>query len=316
MNRMLKATTVAALCSTVAGTGYVGVAQAAGHGGGSARTTVQVNHADHRGHADSFVGEKRIRVEGHSVNVSCSGRQTGHKPVVMLVAGYGDGLDAMADLQKTLSAKNRVCSYDRLGEGKSDKPEGPQSLKDTGRILTGVIDRVAGDSPVVLAGHSLGGLIAGRYAPEHRDRVKGLVLMDATSPTMTADITREIPANATGDSADLRAGTVATMRGENQENLATPDGPVRSAGWIPTEVLRHGQQYLAEFPTYGPAIEAGWTRAQYKWAAISHRSTVRVAEDSGHYIYVDRKDMAVKSIQRVAAEVTQQNSGRWGHAGR
>ncbi|WP_030383547.1 MULTISPECIES: hypothetical protein, partial [unclassified Streptomyces] len=65
--------------------------------------------------------------------------------MVVLVAGLGDGLDKMADLQKTLGAKNRVCSYDRLGEGESDKPEGPQSMADTGRILTGVINRVAGD---------------------------------------------------------------------------------------------------------------------------------------------------------------------------
>jgi pimeloyl-ACP methyl ester carboxylesterase len=38
---------------------------------------------------------------------------------------------------------------------------------------------VAGHRPVVLAGHSLGGLIAARYAPAHRDRVASPVLMDA-----------------------------------------------------------------------------------------------------------------------------------------
>ena len=319
MNRMLKATAVAALCCTVASTGYMGVAQAAGNDGGADGGTVRATHATHATHAgrvDSFVGEKKIGVGGHSVNVSCSGRQSGRKPVVMLVAGLGDGLDAMADLQKTLSAKNRVCSYDRLGEGRSDKPEGPQSMADTGRVLTGVINRVAGDSPVVLAGHSLGGLIAARYAPDHRDKVKGLVLMDATSSTTTADVTRVIPESATGDAADLRAQTVAVMQGQNPENLVVPDGKVRSAGWIPTQVIRHGQQYLAQFPTYGPQLEADWTKGQYAWTAVSHRSTVRVAENSGHYIYVDRKDLAVKSIQRVAAEVTQRNGGWWGHEGR
>ncbi|WP_030383546.1 MULTISPECIES: alpha/beta fold hydrolase, partial [unclassified Streptomyces] len=84
-------------------------------------------------------------------------------------------------------------------------------MADTGRILTGVINRVAGDSPVVLAGHSLGGLIAARYAPDHRDKVKGLVLMDATSSTTSADVTRVIPESATGDAGDLRAQTVAVM---------------------------------------------------------------------------------------------------------
>jgi pimeloyl-ACP methyl ester carboxylesterase len=319
MNRMLKATALAALLCTVAGTGYAGAAQAGGSDGNDGLGAVSAAWAGHTGHAhrgDSFVGEKKISVDGHAVNVSCSGEPGGRKPVVVLVAGLGDGLDKLADLQKTLGAKNRVCSYDRLGEGKSDRPEGPQSLADTGRVLTGVINRVAGDSPVVLAGHSLGGLIAARYAPDHRDKVKGLVLMDATSPTTSADVTRVIPESATGDAGDLRAQTVAVMQGQNPENLVVPDGKVRSAGWIPTQVIRHGQQYLAQFPTYGPALERDWTKGQYAWTAVSGRSTIRVAEGSGHYIYVDRKDIAVKAIQRVAGQVTQRDGGRWGHTGR
>jgi pimeloyl-ACP methyl ester carboxylesterase len=322
MNRMLKATAVAALFCTVAGAGYAGVAQARGNDGlglaGAAFTTHKAASTTHKGHtnrADPFVGEMKINVRGHSVNVSCSGRYSARKPVVVLVAGLGDGLDKMADLQKTLSAKNRVCSYDRLGEGKSDKPEGPQSLADTGRVLTGVINRVAGDAPVVLAGHSLGGLIAARYTPDHTDKVKGLVLMDATTPTNGADVSAAIPESATGDAADLRAQTLAVAQGQNPENLVIPDGKVRSAGWIPAQVIRHGQPYLAQFPVYGPTLEADWTKGQYAWTAVSHRSTIRVAENSGHYIYVDRKDIAVDAIQQVVAQATPRHGGWWSHLG-
>ncbi|MEK8145115.1 alpha/beta fold hydrolase [Streptomyces sp. M10(2022)] len=41
-------------------------------------------------------------------------------------------------------------------------------MNDSGKILTSVLDRLAGDRPVVLAGHSLGGYIAARYAPTTR----------------------------------------------------------------------------------------------------------------------------------------------------
>jgi len=173
-------------------------------------------------------------------------------------------------------------------------------------VLTAVIDRVAGDAPVVLAGHSLGGLLAARYAPEHQDRVKGLVLMDATSPTQSADLTEEVPDSATGLAADLRAQTLAALQGENPEQLVVPDGEVRSAGDIPVEVIQHGKQYLAAVPEYGPALERAWSEGQQKWLTISSRSNLSTATDSEHHIYLDQPDLAVRAVQRIAAEAAQQ----------
>ncbi|MDI6521197.1 alpha/beta fold hydrolase [Streptomyces coelicoflavus] len=102
------------------------------------------------------------------------------------MSGGGEGPDDMAPLQKTLSKVDRVCVYDRLGEGKSDKPAlvTLQTMDDTGALE--VLDRLAGDRPVVLAGHSLGSYIDARYAPDHTDRVKGLVLLNATAHTSPA----------------------------------------------------------------------------------------------------------------------------------
>lgn len=244
----------------------------------------------------------KVQVDGRSVNVACAGERAGDRPVIILLHGGGDGLDKLADLQKTLSDKDMVCSYDRLGAGASDKPAGPQTLDDSGRVLTAVIDRVAGDAPVVLAGHSLGGLIAARYAPDHQDRVAGLILMDATSPTQTADLETQVPDSATGVAADLKAQTIAVLAGENPELLTVPDGEVRSAGDIPVEVIQHGKPYLAAVPEYGPAMEQAWAEGQRKWLAVSSRGNLSTAADSEHYIYVDEPEVAVRAIQRVAAE--------------
>ncbi|MFI9596330.1 alpha/beta fold hydrolase [Nonomuraea sp. NPDC052265] len=254
-------------------------------------------------------GTEKISVAGRSVNVSCSGEPAKDRPVVVLLHGGGDGLDKMAALQKALSEKNRVCSYDRLGAGASDQPDGPQDFAGSGRILTGVLDRVAGDDPVVLAGHSLGGLIAARYAPDHQDRIKGLVLLDATPPTMMSDIEKAIPASAKGPAAELRAQNLAIFQGQNPEKLVVTDGEVRSAGDIPVEVIRHGKPYLEALPAYGPRLERAWAAGQRKWLALSGRSKLSTAANSEHYIYVDQPGVAVQAIDRVTAEAARQAQG-------
>ncbi|WP_405547896.1 alpha/beta fold hydrolase [Streptomyces phaeochromogenes] len=313
---MLKTTAVAATFCAVAGAGIVGYGETTAQAAqaqtqaqdqdktqSASSTAARQGHGYGHGDGHSFSGTKKIRVGGYSVNVSCSGHSAARKPVVVLMAGGGDGLDTMAGLQRTLSEKARVCSYDRLGEGESDQPHGTQTINDSSRILTGVLDRVTGDRPVVLAGHSLGGLIAARYAPDHRDRVKGLVLMDATIPALTAGVSKAIPDSATGMAAELRDQTIAVNGGQNPEKFVIADAKVRSAGNIPVQIIRHESQY-AEVPDYGPALEEMWAEGQEQWRTLSGRSRISVAAGSGHYIHVDRPDIAVKAIQRVTAQAT------------
>ncbi|MFC3996124.1 alpha/beta fold hydrolase [Nocardiopsis sediminis] len=257
------------------------------------------------GAAEELVtGTRTVTAGDHEVNVSCSGDLAGDRPTILLLHGGGDDLTTMADFQEALSADGRVCSYDRLGAGGSDQPDGPQDYGDIGTTLTAVLDHVAGDGPVVLAGHSMGGLIAARYAPDHQDRVAGLVLLDATSPTAVADLESRIPEDATGPAGELRAQTLAIYGGENPEQLVFTDGEVRSAGDIPVQVIQHGQQYLAEVPEYGQGLEEDWTKGQEDWLNVSGNSELSTAENAGHYIHVDQPEAALEAVELVASQAT------------
>lgn len=295
-----------ALCCAVAGAALVGC--------GSSSTDTKATSTDAAptwsADKDPLTGIKKITADGHLVNVSCSGSPSGNRPVIVLLHGGGDDLTTMSDLQRRLTEQGRVCSYDRLGAGDSDLPDGRQDLDGVGRTLTAVLDEVAGDEPVVLAGHSLGGMLAARYAPDHPDRIRGLVLMDATSPTAVADLTRRIPASATGPAGALRDQVLASHAGKNPERLVLTDQDVRSAGDIPVRVIRHGKRYLAKVPTYGPGLEEDWAKGQQEWQAVSRNSEGIVARDSGHALYADEPEVAVRAIESVAAQAAEQDRER------
>src|SRR5690606_41187649 len=120
----------------------------------------------------------------------------------------------------------------RLGQGAGDRRKGPQDFAAVDKVVTGVIDHVAADDPVVLVGHSFGGLITGRYAPDHTDKVKGVMLLAATSPTVVADTQAVIPESAEGPAAQLRQQSVGVAEGRDPEVLATPEGPGEWGGDI------------------------------------------------------------------------------------
>ncbi|WP_017594904.1 alpha/beta fold hydrolase [Nocardiopsis potens] len=309
MSRTTRATALTAICCTVAGPVLAGcgaVSDDVGAGLDEVRTDLESAAEEVATDGELFTGEKSLDVDGASVNVSCSGAPADGRPVVLLMAGMGDGLDTMADLQKTLSGEDRVCSYDRPGEGKSDAPDGPQSIADAGEVLTAVLDDVSPDGPAVLVGHSLGGLIAARYAPDHRDRVAGLVLLDATSPTMIDDITEVIPESATGEGAEVRAQNLAVFQGENPEKITIESDPeVRSAGDIPVQIIQHGVPYLGEIPEYGDELERVWAEGQEKWRGLSSAGELSTAEESGHYIHTDQPDVAAEAVRRVTDQAAE-----------
>ena len=68
-------------------------------------------------------------------------------------------------------------------------------------------------------------------------------------------------------------------------------------------MIKHGKPYLAAIPTYGPRLERSWSAGQRAWLALSGRSKLSTAPKSGHYIYLEQPEAAVKAVQRVTAKV-------------
>jgi thioesterase domain-containing protein len=120
------------------------------------------------------------KVNGHHLFLDCYG--TG-RPTVVLESGLGapfTSWDAVNELAQEVGTE--VCAYDRYGVGSSDAlpasspaPTVDQAVNDLHMLLQGA--GVSG--PYVLAGASMGGLIAREYAHRFPKDVVGMVLLDS-----------------------------------------------------------------------------------------------------------------------------------------
>jgi len=94
----------------------------------------------------------------------------GARGLVVLVHGLGEHCRRYDHVARRLNAEGfDVVGYDHRGHGHSPGPRGGMPADDSlcadlGRVLRAA--RTAFPGPVVLLGHSLGGLIAGRYVAE------------------------------------------------------------------------------------------------------------------------------------------------------
>jgi len=104
--------------------------------------------------------------------------------IVVIVHGYAEHSGRYAHLAEILSAAgSAVYAEDHLGHGRSD---GERALiTDFEHVvddLAALADIAAGEHPglpTLFIGHSMGGLLASRYAQRHPERVAGLLLLGA-----------------------------------------------------------------------------------------------------------------------------------------
>lgn len=100
----------------------------------------------------------------------------------VLVHGFTGSRDDFADVHEALAAEGRTLVLDLRGHGGSSNlgDPGAYSLELLVADLLGFLDAL-GIARCDLLGHSLGGMVALRFALEHPQRLASLVLMD-TSP--------------------------------------------------------------------------------------------------------------------------------------
>ncbi|MEL7797944.1 alpha/beta hydrolase [Idiomarina loihiensis] len=130
----------------------------------------------------------KFKVNDYALSYTCAGQG---KPNVFLEAPSGiSAEDAFANVFSAIAKRTRVCRYERLGFGRSDDVSAGlnQTVADYSGELKRFIELHASSDKVVLVGYSFGGFIARHFTANNREKVSGIVLIDAAHENWLQDM--------------------------------------------------------------------------------------------------------------------------------
>jgi pimeloyl-ACP methyl ester carboxylesterase len=305
----------------------IAVTALAAVGGGYHTVTQSVDQAT----AESLPGQL-IDVGDHRLYLSCTGSG---EPTVILEPGLGATSAAWRWIAPTVAAHTRVCVYDRAGRGRSEPSPEPQDGDQIATDLHSLLDRAGVTGPLVMVGHSLGGLYALDYTARYPQQVAGMVLLDTTPPTaftelpdypaiydMLTTLTGLYPGlarlgitqliNGLGD-AELPAQT----RDQVRADLSTA-GQARSerdeVAMIPTMMAQaRAVTDLGSMPLYvltAPVdTQTNWLEPQTELAKLSDNSVHLVVAGADHQSLLDNQAAAAVSSQAITQVVDAARTG-------
>jgi pimeloyl-ACP methyl ester carboxylesterase len=116
-------------------------------------------------------------VDGQTLSVREEGQ--GHRQVAVLIHGWASSWYAVSPLLPLLSQRYHCYAVNLPGYGASPRINGRVSIPDYAKLLRAFIKQVT-DKPVVLVGHSMGGMISLTMALEQPDLIERMVLICPT----------------------------------------------------------------------------------------------------------------------------------------
>jgi pimeloyl-ACP methyl ester carboxylesterase len=236
-----------------------------------------------------------VEVSARKIFLNCTGNSPG--PTVILEAGTGDSSEVWIAMQKQVEQFAHVCSYDRLGLGKSDKPVVAHTADEIVGDLHQLLQAARIPPPYVMVGHSIGGIYVRKYAARYHTEVKGLVLLDSAHEEQFARVSQVSPQWA------------------QRIRDRFPENEQRAQGFLPGNerlewhfngplvVIEHGQMPpSAASDPMAKQSEVVFHLLQKDLAGRSKYGQLLEAKKSGHYIQRDEPELVIQSIKDVVRE--------------
>ncbi len=222
-------------------------------------------------------------------------------PTVVFEAGIGDNLSSWAPVFDDVAAFARAFAYSRSGyAGGAPWALGHPSrtADDIARDAHELFRKTGLGRPMILVGHSMGGMYVLRYAELYPEDVAGVVLFDGRLKGFTEECEE---AGLSPCSPPIAAQLLSPSHiaaeirgiGESEAQMADPE----QYGPIPMVVVA-----ATEPPPGAPAgAQRIWLRVQEAFASSLANGRYVVAEGAGHYIHRDDPELAVQVIRDMVA---------------
>ncbi len=235
----------------------------------------------------------------------------GRGPTVVLVHGLGSRPAHWLPMARDLARDHHVVLVDLPGHGLSDLPT-PLTLTAAASMLDRALSEL-GDTPVILVGHSVGGLVCAEEAALAPQRVRGLVLIEtALRPQFTpADRAALEAALAADYQGTLRATYESfgrdSLQGAKLAAEVSQLDPAMIRPWITLAVRADLSREAAKFTmpvlavvaphTWEPGEPWSACAESLGYARIPNLTGLRI-DDSGHFMMLDHPRTLANAIRR------------------
>lgn len=243
------------------------------------------------------------------------------EPSILLMSGADLLTSSWENMAYALAPEgHHICAYDRLGVGNSDPPvEASRTTADQVDELVGLLDSADLEQPVVIAAHSIAGLLAVALVDQASERVAGVVLVDPLPPRLSIVQRAALPPMKRHESAvltderrflndylnDPAQNSERLLLGANDRYVARLlDKPGPVFGDLPLIVLQQPRRPPIEgVPSeYNRATLAAIDEGMEEYAAESTRGRLIHVNDTGHMIQDDQPEVVMDAVRDVLAE--------------
>jgi pimeloyl-ACP methyl ester carboxylesterase len=254
-----------------------------------------------------------------SVQVDTTGRRLalvragGGTPAVLLETGLGAESEEWETVLQEVKQFTHVCRYDRANRGHSDPAPKPRSAQDFVVDLRSLLVAEAIPRPLVLVGHSLGGLIVRLYAHQYPRDVAGLVLVDPMHEDQFDRIGPLFPAAFPSEPdalTQLRRFWTTDWRDptKNQEGVDFPASQAQAhtidaLGDIPLLLLTSGVFLREAPPEMATRLHGLWQEMHRELMGQSSNARQILVETSGHFIQREQPAVIVAAIRQIVETV-------------